>query len=146
MPLPKLRIFNRQKAHSIPLPWLRKVGKAALPSCLAAIKTPDAPLASLAEVEVTLVDDADIARVHGDFLDDPTPTDVITFHHGEILISADTAARQCMEHGQPVHNEVALYLIHGLMHLAGWDDHDEEEAGEMARHQEGVLHEALKAV
>lgn len=146
MLLPKLRIYNRQKAHLIPLPWLRKVGKAALPGCLAAIKSPEAPLPSLAEIEVTIVDDADIARVHGDFLDDPTPTDVITFHHGEILISADMAERQGREHGQSVDHEVALYLVHGLMHLAGWDDHDADDAREMAQRQESILQAALKAV
>ncbi len=146
MPLPKLRIYNRQKAHVIPLPWLRRIGKAALPGCLAALKSPDAPLASLPEVEITIVNDADIARVHGDFLDDPTPTDVITFHHGEILISADTAGWQGREHKQSVDHEVALYLVHGLLHLAGWDDHEVEEAREMARRQETILHEALKAV
>jgi probable rRNA maturation factor len=146
MPLPKLRIYNRQKAHPIPLPWLRKVGKAALPGCFDAIKSPEAPLPCLAEVEVTIVDDADIARVHGDFLDDPTPTDVITFHHGEILISADMAERQGREHGQSVDHEVALYLVHGLMHLAGWEDHEADEAREMARRQESILQAALKAV
>ncbi|WP_395730479.1 rRNA maturation RNase YbeY [Prosthecobacter sp.] len=145
MPLPKLRIYNRQKAHAIPLPWLRRIGKAALPGCLKELKSPDAPLASLEEIEITIVDDADIARVHADFLDDPTPTDVITFHHGEILISADTALRQGTEHGQPLDHEVALYLVHGLMHLAGWDDHEPEEAREMAQRQEAVLKEALAA-
>lgn len=144
--LPKLRIYNRQKAHRIPLPWLRAVGKAALPGCLDALKSPEAPLPSLPEIEITIVDDADIARVHGDFLDDPTPTDVITFHHGEILISADTALRQGTENGQPLDHEVALYLVHGLMHLAGWDDHGEAEAAEMARRQEAVLKGALQAV
>lgn len=141
--LPKLRIYNRQKAHAIPLPWLRAVGKAALPGCFAAIKSPEAPLPSLPEIEVSLVSDEEIARVHGDFLDDPTPTDVITFHHGEILISADTALRQGSEHGQSLEHETALYLVHGLMHLAGWDDHDEAEAAEMAQRQEAVLREAL---
>lgn len=146
MPLPKLRIYNRQKAYPIPLPWLRRIGKAALPACLAAVKSPDAPLVLLPEIEITIVDDADIARVHGDFLDDPTPTDVITFHHGEILISADTALRQGREHGQSLDHETALYLVHGLLHLAGWDDHEESDARAMARLQEGILRDALALV
>ncbi|MEZ5387571.1 MAG: rRNA maturation RNase YbeY [Prosthecobacter sp.] len=143
---PKLRIYNRQKVHAVSLPWLRKIGKAAMPLCLAEVKSPEAPLPSLSEIEITLVNDVDIARVHGDFLGDPTPTDVITFHHGEILISADTAERQGRDHGQPVDHEVALYLVHGLMHLAGWDDHEADEAREMARRQESILQAALKAV
>jgi len=143
MPLPKLRIFSRQKAHPIPLPWLRRIGKAALPACLAAAKSPEVPLVSLPEIEITLVDDSDIARVHGDFLDDPTPTDVITFHHGEILVSTDTAARQGQEHGQDIARETALYIVHGLMHLGGWDDHEPAEAAQMARLQEQILKECL---
>ena len=146
MPLPKLRIYNRQKVHALPLPWLRRIGKAALPACLEAAKSPEAPLVSLPEIEITIVDDADIARVHGDFLDDPTPTDVITFHHGEILISAETALRQGREHGQSLDHETALYLVHGLLHLAGWDDHEETEAREMARLQEGILRDVLSSL
>ncbi len=143
MPLPKLCLYNRQKVQVVPLPWLRRIGKAALPGCLAALKSPNAPLASLQEIEVTLVNDADMARVHGDFLDDPTPTDVITFHHGEILISVETAMRQGLEHGQSLDHEVALYLIHGLLHLAGWDDHTADEASEMAERQGRILQDVL---
>ena len=146
MPLPKLRIYNRQKVHALSLPWLRRVGKAAVPACLAAANSPEAPLVSLPEIEITIVDDADIARVHGDFLEDPTPTDVITFHHGEILISAETALRQGREHGQSLDHETALYLVHGLLHLAGWDDHEETEAREMARLQEGILRDVLSSL
>ncbi len=141
----KLRLFNRQKAHPIPLPWLRRIAKAALPACLAASKPrEDAVLATLEEVEITYVSDAEIARIHGEFLDDPTPTDVITFHHGEILISAETAARQALEHGQTLEHELALYLVHGLLHLAGWHDEEEAEAAEMARVQEAVLRMAME--
>lgn len=144
--LPKLSIYNQQRRHKITLPWLRKVGAAALPACLGALKSSEAPLASLPEIEVSIVSDTEIARVHGEFLDDPTPTDVITFHHGEILISADTTERQGVEHRHPFDHELALYLIHGLLHLAGWDDHEAAEAREMAKRQEAILRDALKTV
>ncbi len=143
--MPKLQIFNRQQTHRPDLPWLRRIARAALPACQAAAKSPDAPLLHLEEVEITLVSDADIARVHADFLDDPTPTDVITFHHGEILVSADTALRQGAEHHQPLNLELALYIIHGLMHLGGWDDHEPGEAAEMAARQTAILHAAQQA-
>ncbi len=144
---PKTVLFNRQKATAVPLPWLRRMVKAAVPDCLAQGKErEDAVLATLEEVEITFVDDAEIARVHGEFLDDPTPTDVITFHHGEILISTETAARQAVDHGQPFDHELALYAIHGLLHLAGWHDEDPAEAEAMARVQAGILKEALAKV
>jgi probable rRNA maturation factor len=97
-------------------------------------------------VEISIVSDKEIARVHGEFLDDPTPTDVITFHHGEIIISADTAERQGREHKHPFDHELALYLIHGLLHLAGWDDHEKTEAREMAKRQQSILRNALETV
>lgn len=145
--LPKASLFNRQKAHPVPLPWLRRVAKASLPACLAASRPrEDAVLATLAEIEITFVSDDEIARVHGEFLEDPTPTDVITFHHGEILISTETAARQATDHKHPFDHELALYVIHGLLHLAGWHDEEDAEAAEMARVQAGILQEALKAI
>jgi probable rRNA maturation factor len=146
-PVPKAVLYNRQKALQVPIPWLRRLVKASMPECLAKGKErEDAVLATLDEVEITLVDDAEIARVHGEFLDDPTPTDVITFHHGEILISTETAARQAVEHGQPLDHELALYAIHGLLHLAGWHDEEDAEAEAMARVQAGILKEALAKV
>ncbi|WP_395718259.1 rRNA maturation RNase YbeY [Prosthecobacter sp.] len=144
--LPKLSIYNRQRGHKIALPWLRKIGAAAMPACVAAIRSSEAPLSDMPLVEVSIVSDKEIARVHGEFLDDPTPTDVITFHHGEILISADTADRQGREHSQPFDHEIALYLVHGLLHLAGWDDHEKKDAREMALRQSAILRDALKAV
>lgn len=132
-------IYNRQRTHRCDLKWLRLAVNRAVPLCLAHLKGDDAPLAALVEVEASIVSDKAIARVHADFLDDPTPTDVITFHHGEILVSADTAAKEGPAHGLSFDHELCLYLIHGLMHLAGWDDHEPEEAAEMKRRQEAVL-------
>jgi probable rRNA maturation factor len=137
--LPALRLYNRQVAHRPNLPWLRRVAKAALPDCTRSIVSSEAPLNHLEEVEVTIVSDADIALVHGEFMNDPTPTDVITFHHGEILVSADTAMRQGADYGQTLDRELALYIIHGLLHLAGWDDYDPDDAARMAERQSAIL-------
>lgn len=122
---------------------LIQIARHAYPACLAAARPDQNVLTDLSEIEVTLLSDSEIAAVHGEFLADPTPTDVITFHHGEILISLDTAARQAAVHGLSTPDETALYLIHGLLHLAGWDDHDPEEAAEMAALQHSLLKAAL---
>lgn len=135
----RLHLYNRQKQQKPKLPWLKRLIKAALPLCRTQAKFPDAPLLQLDEIEFSIIGDEEMTRVHAEFLNDPTPTDVITFHHGEILVSADTAMRQGTEHGQALDHELALYLIHGLMHLGGWDDHEPDEAAEMARRQEAVL-------
>jgi probable rRNA maturation factor len=142
-PRPRLHLHNHHPERRLPLRWLKQVAQAAIPRCQKAARSAEAPLLHLEEVEVSLVSDDDIARVHGEFLDDPTPTDVITFHHGEILVSTDTAARQGPDHGQDIRHETALYIVHGLMHLGGWDDHEPAEAAQMARLQEQILKECL---
>ncbi len=81
-------------------------------------------LCGLVLVEISIVDDPTIARVHADFLNDPTPTDAITFHHGEILVSCDTAARYAAAHGLGKEEELFRYMVHGLTHLQGYLDYE----------------------
>jgi len=50
-------------------------------------------LADVDALEVSLVSEDEIARIHGEFLDDPTPTDVITFDHGELIIGVEGSRR-----------------------------------------------------
>ena len=140
MPAPTISIFQRQRKHRVELAWLRGVLAQALPLCQAEAKDPAAPLLHLTEIEASIVSDKTIAKVHADFLGDATSTDVITFHLGEIVVSADTAAREGSAHGLAFREELALYLFHGLMHLGGWDDHEAGEALEMKARQEHVLH------
>jgi len=86
-------------------------------------------LANEHELSLVFLTDAALARLHADFLDDPSATDVITFEGdpalgsaGEICVSADTAARYAREHGRDFSTELSLYLVHGWLHLAGYDD------------------------
>ena len=144
MPLPALELYNHQEAHATPLELWQTQAERALPNVIAAAKSPDAPLHQLETVEISLVSDEAIAQVHGDFMNDPTPTDVITFHHGEIVISLDTAQRQAAENGEPYEREVARYIVHGLLHLAGWDDREESERTQMHEVQERILRGCLK--
>lgn len=79
-------------------------------------------LAQLEEVSVAIVSDRRIAEIHVEFMDIAGPTDVITFGHGDVVISAETAQTYAAQYQQPVDHEVALYIIHGLLHLNGFDD------------------------
>lgn len=91
-------------------------------------------------IEVSLLDDREIARVHEDFMQDATPTDVITFQHGEILVSLDTAVRQAGAFGvESWKDEVARYIVHGLCHLHGYNDLNPVEREAMHELQESVL-------
>jgi probable rRNA maturation factor len=81
------------------------------------------------ELSLVFLTDPALAKLHGDFLEDPTPTDVITFAGdplagmaGEICVSADAAATFASAHGHDFSTELTLYLLHGWLHLAGHDD------------------------
>ena len=100
-------------------------------------------LGTLAEVELTFISDATIGKVHAKFMNDPAPTDVITFAHGESLIRADTAAREAQARGEPLERELVRYLVHGLLHLNGHEDKQPERAAEMWAAQEGAVAKLL---
>ena len=100
------------------------------------------------EVSVVFVSDDALTALHGRFLDDPTPTDVITFDlegddeggpGGELYVSVDAAHRCAPEHDWPVENELLLYVVHGTLHLCGFDDHDEEDRKAMRRAEARVF-------
>jgi probable rRNA maturation factor len=81
------------------------------------------------ELSVVFVSDEELAGLHDEFLDDPTVTDVITFEGdplcgsaGEICVSVDRAVEVAAELKVPVEQELALYVVHGYLHLAGFDD------------------------
>ncbi len=81
------------------------------------------------ELSLAFLTDIALAELHDQFLDDPTTTDVITFEGepafgtaGEICVSADTAAAFARQHGKEFSEELTLYVVHGWLHLAGYDD------------------------
>lgn len=98
--------------------------QALLPELLATPQGPDHVLSTLPVVEIAVVDDETIARVHDEFLNDPSETDAITFPYGEILVSCDTAARYAAEHNLSPQEELFRYMVHGLTHLHGYLDYE----------------------
>jgi probable rRNA maturation factor len=142
--LPTLTWSNRQRAVKVDLPKIRRIVEVALPLCVG--KPRKRGLALPPEVEITLLGEAAIAKVHGEFLEDTTPTDVITFEHGEILIGVPIAAANARKFRQPADHEVALCAIHGLLHLLGYDDLTEKERVIMHARQEEILQAALRGL
>ena len=137
--LPRVEIYPHADCEGIDLGLLATQVAEAVPFCVESRGGEDPVLPELTEVEVSLVDDATIADVHGEFMGDPTPTDVITFHHGEILVSVDTARREGPGHGNTPEAETLLYIIHGLLHLNGHTDLREPDRTAMHREQESIL-------
>ena len=141
---PPLAWSNRQRgvtAAALQLPRARRIVAAALPAVIEARRR-GSVLTSLDEIHLILVSDRRIAALHAEFMGDPSPTDVITFLHGEIVISAETTRREAGARRLAPGDELARYAVHGLLHLAGWLDGDPEAAAEMREVQEKILRRA----
>ena len=130
-------LYNIQAKISLDIDYVRETTNRALPLCVKEAAS-GSPLGGLQEVEVSIVSDPDISEVHGRFLDDATATDVITFDHGEIIVSADMAEDRASGFGHPIERELVLYIIHGLLHLAGYNDKSDGESEEMSSLQEKI--------
>lgn len=117
--LPKLFVQNRQRIVALDQNALEQFARRALPLCAAEHGT---GLTDFDQINILLVSDRRIAELHQRFMQISGPTDVITFQHGEIFISVETARRQARTHRTSLAHELRLYLVHGLLHLHGFDD------------------------
>ncbi|NJK91347.1 MAG: rRNA maturation RNase YbeY [Blastochloris sp.] len=132
-----IRLFNRQKQHPIPLKKLQTTLEP-LPGLLRRSWP-----RNLNTVEILFVSPNVSARVHRDFFQDPSPTDVMTFEHGEILICPAIAARQRHLEGLSLPDELLTYAIHGILHLCGYDDLQPKDYTRMSRAQTRLRHRLL---
>lgn len=119
--------------------WLTRFSKEALAGCLKHPRRKEAVLAGLGNVDVVIVSDRVIAEIHRRFMNVDGPTDVITFDHGEIIISAPMAQKYATEFGGSADREIGLYIVHGLLHLNGYDDRSGREARAMRKLQDKIL-------
>jgi probable rRNA maturation factor len=135
----QLKVLNRQRKYRLPVSDLCTFAQTLVPHVLSVARNviPE-------EILVVLVSDRKIAAIHEQFMGIAGATDVITFQHGEILISVETAARQATEYKSDLSRELRLYIAHGLLHLAGYDDHSEDGFREMAKLQNELVEKAAK--
>ena len=133
-------VSNRQRRVRVSTRRLRATAVAALSALGRADR----------DVHVSVVDDAAIRRLNARYLRRRTTTDVLAFDlHapgpsrllGEVIVCADTARRQARRVGVSVALELDLLVVHGLLHLAGWDDHEPREARLMHEREREILAE-----
>lgn len=120
----EVHVLDRQRRLAVSAAWLGGVVRRALAR----------EGVTNAEISILIVGDRRMARLHEEWLGVPGPTDVITFDladagpagglRGDIVVSAETARRVAREVGWQPRQELAYYVVHGLLHLAGYDDHD----------------------
>lgn len=111
-----------------------------------------------AEISLVLVDDAAIQQINRDYLGHDYPTDVISFTlgsddaeavadraasdrplEGELVVSVETAIREASSHGWSPADELLLYVVHGMLHLCGYDDLTDEARPIMRVRERQVL-------
>ncbi len=152
-----INLENSQDKINLPDAVLQKLREA-----LAAVARLNA-LPPQAEVDVTIVDDAEIHALNSEYRGMDKPTDVLSFAldeecedsgeptliggpeehlYGDIIISAETALRQAEEYGHGLEREVAYLAVHGMFHLLGYDHMTEADKAVMRAKEE----EALRAV
>lgn len=134
-----VRVANQQETLPLDFEQLRKAVRAALAG--SEIRK--------AKICIAVVDDATIARLNKQFLDHDGPTDVLSFPmeerpgwvEAEVVVSAETAQREAAGYGWGPHDELLLYVVHGVLHLAGYDDHSPGDEAAMRRRESEVLAE-----
>ncbi len=103
---------------------------------------------SEAEISLAFVDNPAIHQLNKRYLDHDEPTDVLSFPMsdpgskrltGELVIGAEVAQIEAGSRGHDVQAELALYVIHGLLHLCGYDDKSSSDAEEMRERERDYL-------
>jgi probable rRNA maturation factor len=142
---PRISVRNLQRKVPLDIVDLRRFAERALEFCLGLPTKRRTNLQKLREISVLIISDRRIASLNRQFLRETGPTDVITFQHGEIFISAELAREQARRFGNSLTRELRLYVVHGLLHLHGFDDRTRARARRMQQTQEQVLRRAFKA-
>ena len=100
---------------------------------------------------VLMVDDAESIRLHLEHFGDATPTDVMSFPDGapdpasglvrlgDLAVGLDVARRVAKQRGRPVDDEIALYVLHGTLHLLGHDDIEDADRESMWTVQRAIM-------
>lgn len=148
-----LTVRSRQKTHLVDAWQLRRLAKWALE----ASEPPADSGPSGHELGVFLVGPAEMAKINYSSLQHEGPTDVITFDYcepgkapkpgpilGDLFICPVVAEEYAREYGTIWPEEVARYLIHGVLHLRGYDDGDATSRKVLKREENRLMKEAEK--
>ena len=135
-----LLLRNRHKECPVHLPLLRKISGQLVAGIFPGLAF---------ELAIHLVDDDEMAALNESFLQHDGPTDVITFDHadvgaspgvlGEIFICLPVAVRQARQFRTSWQSELVRYVVHGLLHLAGYDDLDSADRRKMKRQENRLM-------
>jgi probable rRNA maturation factor len=108
-------------------------GRAVRAPGLAAWLTRIAPARARGDIAIAIVSDARVRALNKKYRRKDQTTDVLSFDTGDIVISSETARRQAKDAGHSYATELKVLALHGLLHLLGYDHHDPDDRGRMAR-------------
>jgi rRNA maturation RNase YbeY len=98
------------------------------------------------QVAAAFMDDSEMRFLHAQFMNDPESTDILTFPYddpdtsgGDIAICVPVAAEQAMDNGTSLADELAFLLLHGVLHLVGYDDQSDDDRSVMLARQQAIL-------
>ena len=104
------------------------------------------------ELSVAFIESEEIQRLHSTYFNDTSITDVITFEGdhtmdfaGEICICVDVAQESATDHNLTLAEEITLYLVHGWLHLVGYNDKSEEDCRSMRDAEKRIMSAAIGA-
>jgi probable rRNA maturation factor len=135
----EISVRNLQRKVAVNVTKLENFAGKALRRCLQLRKRKPTDLDKLHKVFVWLISDRRMASLHRKFIHQTGPTDVLTFQHGEIFISVETAKRHARAFGNSLTSELCLYIAHGLLHLHGFDDRTQAAERKMKAMQKNIL-------
>ncbi len=134
-----LTILIPHAAWKTSFPEARTHIRKAVKAALAAKKL------KMPELAVVLTDDAAVAPLNGTYRGKPNPTNVLSFPDGEeqgggdILLAYETIAREAIEQNKTFADHTLHLVVHGVLHLMGYDHENDEEAEVMESEEVGIL-------
>jgi probable rRNA maturation factor len=139
MRVPEITVRSLQRKIAVNVAELEEFADNAVQNSLQLHQRQGTDLRTLSEIFIWLISDRRMALLHRKFRGQLGPTDILTFQHGEIFVSVDTARRHARAFGNSLIRELKLYIVHGLLHLHGFDDQTPSEARKMKAAQEKIL-------
>jgi probable rRNA maturation factor len=136
---PRINVRNLQRKIPVNVAELQKFALKVIPRCLHLRSRTRTDLTKLGQISVWLISDRRMSRLHRQFLGEEGTTDVLTFQHGEIFISVETAKRNARIFATSLIRELHLYIVHGLLHLHEFDDRTPAKARKMKKMQAKIL-------
>ena len=135
----RVNVRNLQRKISLNVAELERFAGNAVKRCLQLQRRKRTKLRKLNAVSVWLISDRRISKLHLRIFGDSNPTDVITFHDGEIFISVETTRRNARLFCNSLMSEIKFCIVHGFLHLHGFDDRMPADKRKMTNTQEKIL-------